>query len=228
MNRLKKYVAVSLVFHAVAVFALLDIGFSGKKTDASDVYEVAIVAGAPAGASASSGAGISQGKKFIYNKDNRKAALGEVKKERGLKETAPEISPADIKPEKPVESGPDMAGITGNKGQTARGPGPGGGLASETALWKARVKGMVEMLWKPPPEIEVMDLSLQTTYLLRISRTGELLQKKLLVSSGNAPFDRSILTSLNRVAHFPPPPPSLIAGQDWVEITMSFKPPKGA
>jgi TonB family protein len=84
------------------------------------------------------------------------------------------------------------------------------------------------MLWKPPPEMDIMDMSLQTTYLLRVSHDGELLQKKLLVSSGNTPFDRSILTALNKTTHFPPPPPGLIAGQDWVEITMSFKPPKGA
>jgi hypothetical protein len=95
-------------------------------------------------------------------------------------------------------------------------------------MWKARVRSMVENLWKTPPEIEGMDSSLQTTYLLRVSRTGELLQKKLMVSSGNVPFDRSILISLGRVSRLPQPPLVLIAGENWFEFTMSFTPPKGA
>jgi TonB family protein len=228
MGHLKKFVTISLVFHAIVVLSLVDVELSGKKVDTSDVYNVSIVAGAPAASSPS--AGIAQGRKFSYNKAERKATLGEVKKERGLKEAAPEISSKNIKPEEPVEPGPDIASSAGagNKGQAAKGQGQGGGSPSEIALWKVRVRGLVEMLWKPPPEIDIMDMSLQTTYLLRVSRDGELIQKKLLVSSGNAPFDRSILTALNKASHFPPPPPSLIAGQDWVEVTMSFKPPKGA
>ena len=58
--------------------------------------------------------------------------------------------------------------------------------------------------------------------LLRISRRGSLLQKKLLVSSGNVPFDRSILIALGRAIRFAAPPLILIAGEDWVEVTMSF------
>ena len=73
-----------------------------------------------------------------------------------------------------------------------------------------------------------MDMSLKTTYLLRVSRSGELLDKKLLVSSGNNPFDRSVLLALSSVSAFPVPPLALIAGRDAVEITMSFTPPKGA
>lgn len=83
------------------------------------------------------------------------------------------------------------------------------------------------VLWRTPPEIEQMDASLQTTYLLRVGRAGELLQKKLLVSSGNVPFDRSVLVALGRIGRFPQPPLVLIAGEDWVEVTMSFTPPKG-
>ena len=78
-----------------------------------------------------------------------------------------------------------------------------------------------------PPEISVMDTSLKTTHLLKISRSGELLDKKLLISSGNSPFDRSVHLALNSVTTLPPPPLVLIAGQSSVEVTMSFTPPKG-
>jgi hypothetical protein len=135
----------------------------------------------------------------------------------------------------PDEGGQDTssaADLTRSPVQTGTGTGaahgPGGGSSSEIAMWKARVRSMVENLWKTPPEIEGMDSSLQTTYLLRVSRTGELLQKKLMVSSGNVPFDRSILISLGRVSRLPQPPLVLIAGENWFEFTMSFTPPKGA
>jgi TonB family protein len=230
MGGLRTFLVVSLVCHLILILTLVDVGFSGKKFDSSDIYEVSIVAGIPAGgASASPTVGLPQGKRFIYNRGAQRASIGEIKKESALKETSPKLSPSDIKPMETDEAGPDMpeagSGVSG-VGPIARGP--AGGSTSEVALWKARVRSIVETLWKPPLEIETMDMSLQTTYLLRVSRAGELLQKKLLVSSGNAPFDRSVLTALGRVTHFPPPPLVLVAGEDWVEVTMSFTPPKGA
>jgi len=224
MGHLKKFVSISLVLHTLVIFALVDVGLTGRKSESTDVYNVSIVAGAPSAASAAPSGGT--GKKYVYNRSQRKATLGEVTKERGLRESAPEISPRNIKPEEPVERGPETASAaTVQKGQ---GTGPAGGSPSDSALWKLRVRGIVEMLWKTPPEIETMDLTLRTTYLLRVSRSGELLQKKLMVSSGNLPFDRSVLNALNRVNRFPPPPPSLSPGEDSVEVIMNFSPPKGA
>ncbi len=235
MRSLSKYIIISLICHAGLILALVDVRFSGKLPDTSEVYEVSIVAGMPAAtAGASQGVSIPQGKRFIAPKKAEKVSLGEVKKEKAATESSPTILPSDIKPETPVES-QDMP-YTGNlikpQGQPGAGSvqahGPVGGTSSEIALWKTKVRGMVEGLWKTPPEIENMDATLKTTYLLRISRTGELLQKKLLVSSGNVPFDRSILIALGRASRFAAPPLILIAGEDWVEVTMSFTPPKGA
>ena len=235
MRSLRKFIIISLICHAGLVLALVDVRFSGKLPDTADVYEVSIVAGMPAAApGASKNVSIPQGKKFIAPRKTEKVSLGEVKKEKATKESSPTLSPSDIKPEAPLES-QDMP-YTGNliKPQGLSGAdsgqahGPIGGTSSEIALWKTKVRGMVEGLWKTPPEIENMDATLQTTYLLRISRTGSLLQKKLLVSSGNVPFDRSILIALGRAIRFAAPPLILIAGEDWVEVTMSFTPPKGA
>lgn len=235
MQSLKKFLVISFMCHAVLMLALIEVHFFGKKTDTAEVYEVSIVAGAPAAGTTDAGTiSVPQGRKFIYTRKSERASLGEVKKERALKEGAPKLTPADIKPEAPVES--PEAGSTSSllKPQTPAGAGtaqahgPSGGTPTEIALWKTRVRGLVESLWKTPPEIESMDAGLQTTYLLRVSRSGELLQKKLLVSSGNVPFDRSILIALGRANRFPQPPLILIAGQDWVEVTMSFTPPKGA
>jgi len=162
--------------------------------------------------------------------------LGDVVKERPGDQKTPYL---DLAPKKEKEQRGDVDDTGGDADQitapsaSAQAQGgsparPGGGFAAEIMIWKTRVRGMVEGVWRTPPEVEVMDLTLQTTYLLRVSRTGELLQKKLLVSSGNSPFDRSVLVALSRIQRFPPPPPSLVAGGDWVEVTMSFTPPKGA
>ena len=235
MRSLRKFIIISLLCHAALILALVDVRFSGKLPDTAEVYEVSIVAGMPAAAAgASQNASVPQGKKFIVERKSKKVSLGEVKKEKATTESSPSLSPSDIKPEAPMES-QDMP-YTGNliKPQglpgAGTGPahGPAGGMSSEIALWKTKVRDMVEGLWKTPPEIENMDAKLQTTYLLRINRTGSLLQKKLLVSSGNVPFDRSILIALGRASRFAAPPLILIAGEDWVEVTMSFTPPKGA
>jgi hypothetical protein len=237
MVRLRKFVIISLACHLVLILAMVEVNWRGRKIDPAAVYEVAIVAGVPAAGSGSGSpetVSMPQGKRFIYTRGAKTASIGEVRKEQGGKEQAPEFSPSDIKPEAPADAPdmPDAASLI--KGQTKGSPGggtgrgPAGGIPSEIAIWKGRVRGMVEALWRTPPEIDEMDTSLQTTYLLRVGRAGELLQKKLLVSSGNVPFDRSVLVALGKISRFPQPPLVLIAGGDWVEVTMSFTPPKGA
>ena len=234
MQSLRNFLILSFICHLVLILTLVDIQFSGKKPDTSDVYEVSIIPGVPSsGEAASKSVSIPESKKFIFNKKSEHVSLGEVKKERALKEGPPKLSPLEMRRETPDEGGQDTssaADLSRSPVQTGTGAahGPGGGSSSEIALWKARVRSMVENLWKTPPEIEGMDSSLQTTYLLRVSRTGDLLQKKLMVSSGNVPFDRSILIALGRVSRLPQPPLVLIAGEDWFEFTMSFTPPKGA
>jgi hypothetical protein len=84
-------------------------------------------------------------------------------------------------PQEQTQESPDAAGLI----KVPRGACSGGGRdgaaavsSSETALWKTRVRGMVEALWRTPPRSRVMDVSLKTTYLLRVGRSGELLQKR--------------------------------------------------
>ncbi|HQI81573.1 MAG TPA: TonB C-terminal domain-containing protein [Deltaproteobacteria bacterium] len=216
------------------ILAMVEIHVTGRKLDPTSVYEVSIVAGPPS-ARAGQPAGVSTGrvKKYVFTRSQKAATFGEVRKEREGRDQVPEFSPADIRPESPgmTQDMPDAADLIRGQARDAAGAsqGPAGaGVSSEILIWKTRVRGMVESLWRTPPEIETMDHGLKTTYLLRVGRAGELLQKKLLVSSGNVPFDRSILAALGKVTRFPVPPLALIAGEDWVEVTISFMPPKGA
>ena len=72
-----------------------------------------------------------------------------------------------------------------------------------------------------------LDANLKTTYELRISREGDLLARRLMVSSGNRPYDRSVLLALERVKHLPPPPLAVMAGKQWELFVISFSPPLG-
>lgn len=233
-----RYLAISAVCHLALLIALLGVVSGGTKADSQTVYEVAIVGGLPQGSPESAGVaagGAPSGttKRFVYTRRSSPASLGEIGKERAGRERAPELAPSPDRERPPAaEIAGDAADLikapaTAGQPTPGRGYQTGTGGGSEIALWKARVRGMVEAVWRTPPEVEVMDPSLQTTYLLRVGRSGELLQKKLLVSSGNAPFDRSVLVALGRIPRFPPPPLVLIASEDWVEVTMSFTPPKG-
>ena len=230
------FIGISVVCHALLLAALVDLDFSRAQMTDYDVYEVSIVSSAPAAGHARTSVKTSGTKKYVYRKGADSSSISTVKRDKALKDHTPELSPSQIAPVKPKEAGTlDDGGYPVEEDlQHPREYQPGGSLTGAAALpnpvgvWKSQVLALVQSLWKTPPEISIMDMSLKTTYLLRVSRSGELLDKKLLVSSGNNPFDRSVLLALSSVSAFPVPPLALIAGRDAVEITMSFTPPKGA
>lgn len=244
MKRLSGYTGISLLAHFLFILAMVDVSFSPRDDlSAFDVYEVDIVTSVPSAGKAAAPRGTapsgqSSAKKYVYQRGSDQSSISGIKKEQGPKENAPELSARDLEPleVKEQEKGwedaapevaangapPDTGGTA--PGRLGRGPGESSNLV---AVWKTQVKMVVDSVWKTPPEISVMDASLKTTYLLKISRSGELLDKKLLISSGNGPFDRSVHLALSNVTKLPHPPLVLIAGHESVEVTMSFTPPKG-
>lgn len=244
MKRLSGYTGISLLAHFLFILALVDVSFSPRDDlSAFDVYEVDIVTSVPSAGKAAlsqgtATSGQSSTKKYVYHKGSDQSGISGIRKEQGPKEKAPELTAKDLEPLEVKEQErawddtapeaaaggppPDTGGTS--PGRLGRGPGESSNLVS---VWKAQVKMVVDSVWKTPPEISVMDTSLKTTYLLKISRGGELLDKKLLISSGNGPFDRSVHLALSSVSKLPQPPLILIAGQSSVEVTMSFTPPKG-
>lgn len=236
------FVGISFICHLVFILAVVDIDFSQKDITSYDVYEVSIVSSVPSVKQPGTSVKISGGKKYVYRKGSDQSALSGIKKEKALKDHAPELSPDDIEPVKREDDEllPETDSVREDsfssemkKYESAL----TGDLQSNSLtqlstnpvnLWKARVRSLVNNRWKTPPEISIMDMSLKTTYLLRISRNGELLDKRLLVSSGNSPFDRSVFLALNSIQRLPNPPLVLIAGRSDVEVTMSFTPPEGA
>lgn len=237
MRRLRWYIVISFFFHLVFVLAMVDIDFSAKDEQAYDVYEVEIVAQAPSRVRASAPkAAVSPA--YIDKKTDTPKSISEINKEKALPDISPVLSPSKIEPQpgnrEEQDDFPDTKNEAPSQSQVHSpdtGQGKGGAVAADQssyllALWKSQVMSLVQRVWKAPPEIALIDKSLKTTYLLRISRNGELMDKRLLISSGSGPYDRSVHLALSSLKRLPQPPLFMVAGQDSVEVTMSFTPPK--
>jgi len=229
MKKLRWHHWTSIGLHLLLIISMVEIQLTPRDTTAMDVYEVDIVTDVPSKPMPDSGR---SAPKFV-NRTQAPRALDSIQKEKALPDTAPELLPSKIEPPKFEEPEPDLPPQPRHEAPPVTGPGRQGRptldeTAQQMALWKSQVRSLVERVWKTPPEIAYMDMSLKTTYMLRISRSGELLDRRLLISSGNTPFDRSIQMALSSLKRLPQPPLALVGGRDSVEVTMSFNPPKGA
>lgn len=239
MRSLRWYIGISLFFHLVFVVAMVDIDFSPKDRPVYDVYEVDIVAEAPSSVRTSAPKATANAKNINMKTDTPKT-ISEINREKTLPNITPELSPSKIEPQpasrEEHDDFPDAKDDAsshshGQAHSPDTGQGKTGGMDQSSyllALWKSQVMSLVQRVWKAPPEIALIDKSLKTTYLLRISRSGDLMDKRLLISSGNSPYDRSVHLALSSLKRLPQPPLFMVAGQDSVEVTMSFTPPKGA
>jgi len=236
IKRLRWYNWTSIGMHLLLLVALIDIQFAAKEMPSMDVYDVDIVTDVPSSARSAPNAG-----KAIpehVRKGEAPKSLDAIQKEKAFPDARPELLPSNIEPPRQEEQEtepppqPKAEAPSRNAAQPVAGPGRQGQVTDESAylvgLWKSQVKSLVDRVWKTPPEIASVDMSLKTTYILRISRNGDLLDKRLLVSSGNNPFDRSIQMALSSLRKLPQPPLVLLGGRGDVEVTMSFTPPKGA
>jgi outer membrane biosynthesis protein TonB len=236
IKKLRWYNWTSIGMHLLLLLALVDIQFSPKPLPSFDTYEVDIVTDVPNAAMPAPNAG--KAIPDFSRKSDALKSLDAIQKEKALPDAKAELMPSKIEPPKQEEQAyeppqlPKAETPPRATAQPTAGPGRQGNPTDENAYlvgkWKSQVKGLVDRVWKTPPEIAAMDMSLKTTYILRISRTGDLLDRKLLISSGNSPFDRSIQLALGSLKRLPQPPLVLLGGQDSVEVTMSFTPPKGA
>lgn len=202
------------MLHAVLILTFIVIHPNDMAISTSQIYEVSLVTNVPLGGTVESrGDPFSQNKKFLRNIFEH-ASLDDVEKEQSLQDNNSAI---DNQSMSDAGSSPQFIGQTEGVSYI-----PGSADPYEIALWKTRARSMVETLWKSLPEDTELKTSLQTTYLLMVSRTGEVLEKKLLVSSGNETFDQSILLALSKISRLPPPPLVLIAGDESVDVPMSF------
>lgn len=236
MRKLRWYIGISLLFHLLFIMAMVDVDFSPKDKPGYEVYEVDIVAQAPSSVRAPASREAAS-PKYVNDKTDTPKSISEINKEKALPDVTPEIAPSKIEPQsasREEDPFPETKSETPAR-NPAHSPGAGQARAGSPdqsayllALWKSQVMYQVQRVWKAPSEIAFIDRTLKTTYLIRISRNGDILDKRLIISSGNSPYDRSINLALGSLKRLPQPPLFLIAGKESEEITMSFTPPKGA
>jgi hypothetical protein len=211
----KKYLTLSIFLHAMFVLILLQAYSSSGRDMPLQVIEVSIVNGISSGGSDGMKSGsIRQARNAIVND----ISLSEVEKEKPVPVSDPDLLSSEIN-----------APSTGRDGQTgfmeeAKGSGRfPKGAPYEINQWRSRVQGIVVSSMQKP--VAKNAASLQTTCLLMVSRSGELLRQQLVKSSGNDLFDSQVKASLGKVGHLPPPPLVLIAGAESIDVMMSFTTP---
>ncbi len=227
------FIAVSLILHGALVVGLVDFGSAGRKSPAAAVYEVSIVGAVPAaayspGRVAGKGAAARSGKKFVRHSGKATRDLGDVRKERSIKDGNSEPQISDVEQDVPEFEIEDDFRFSDSVNAS---PGAVGSNAAGTAtaegIWAGRVRAVVWQVWKFPPELTSLDTAINVTYLIKVGRNGDLLERDLVLSSGNKPFDRSVMLALNKIKRLPVPPVQLLAGRDRCEILMNFSPPQG-
>ncbi len=224
MAGLGKFIAISLVIHILFLSVLLGIKTQAEPVGSS-VYEVSIISLPRLGNNNVKRA------KMVYSKGvsiNRlhvhKEILRGPGKEMTINKGTINIKSPEIKLPKYMTA---MAGTTG-PGHTLHIPSEKTGLSNGTmggndiAMYKLLIRDVIRKRWKVPPEIAVSRNPLKASYMIKISRDGHVLDKKLIMTSGNQPYDLSILMALNSITSLPVPPLRLIAGSDTLEIIMTF------
>ncbi len=89
--------------------------------------------------------------------------------------------------------------------------------ATKNEEWAGNVMLRLKQVWQLPQDQHI-NPDLKVTYIIKISKTGEIISKKMIISSGNKAYDSSVETALSKIK-LPPPPD----GKD--EYTITFVTP---
>jgi hypothetical protein len=215
MRRFHVFLAISLLLH-IGLFAALALpGFSSRAKAVPVVYEVDIVPGPPG--AAVSGGGL---KNFSMPSPAPKIRdFGEISKDVPVNERLSKLPEPDLDSEPARPSTSSQQGQQNRQGNAETSGESGYGEVARNQAWAGIVIARFRQVWQIPEGVTISP-NLKATYDIRISRSGDIISKKLVVSSGNRPYDRSVEIALSRIK-LPPPP----GGKD--EWTLTFVPPYG-
>ncbi|MEN9800335.1 MAG: hypothetical protein RL653_4032 [Pseudomonadota bacterium] len=153
-----------------------------------------------------------------------------------LEEEVPAPRPTAKEKPSPDESRKKLLGAFDRLGRTPRAPPEEaeGALDGEVdgdaarqegdrylGLVSARVKRHYDVSETISPDKRI---SLRAEVFIRISRTGDVMDAKLVRASGNDLFDAAVLAAVKRAAPLPPPPALLVNEFQREGVTMVFKP----
>lgn len=87
----------------------------------------------------------------------------------------------------------------------------------DDSLWVENAMIRFKHVWHLP-QGQKFSPDMKVTYTIKISQSGEIISKKMIVSSGNKAYDRSVETALNNIKL----PPAPDGKYEW---TITFVPP---
>ena len=251
MIRFTRFVVISFVLHFILFFALIDINPSGAQHDLAlaGIYEVSIVSEDEIGTITGSA---QTWQKVIRESVEKVKGLSAVEREAIISENMPSLSPKELNPPKTESTLPSNYAseilksidkridfsqttdptsnaisslsseipVSSQKGDTKGGTNKA--QDDQTNIYKARIKEIIKGYWKTPPEIAFLRRTLKATYMMSIVKNGEVVDRKLVSSSGNNAFDASIFRALENVKNLPSPPPSLVSADRTLDIVITF------
>lgn len=222
-------VIVSIGLHLLAVVIFLNIGAERERPLPPNVYQVALVAAPPGALSGGQAEGVGAGRpKFVRTGQEVSRELGHVgKSSASIAHSQPSALPSGL----PSPHTPDYGADYGDEPSSSAGRRGGGGGTPNASLvdstaWQERVRAAMTRVWRFPPELERLDPNLMVTCTLTVNRSGALLGGRILVTSGNAPFDRSVDRALRSIRYLPAPPEGLMVGRSQFSFSMTFLPPE--
>lgn len=234
----KSSYGISIAFHLILVSCIVYSVGIPVKSPSQGLYMVDIVAAYPSTGKDRDSGGMQDVESDVDEWNVKPKMLGGVEKENALPQYLPDNGSTKVEPledaqqepqKESLPAPPDAAVSYSLSPATADHGKPGNpfGPINPTAFWKQQIMDLVEGNIMVPADALLDDRHPRTTCLLRISKMGELLEKEILVSSGNNLFDRFVLQTLDDVKRLPLPPRAMIAGQSSIEVTVSFSPPGG-
>jgi TonB family protein len=215
MRKFHVFLAISLLLHIGLFAALVLPDFTSRPKTAPIVYEVDIVPGVP-------GTSVSGGKYRNFSMPSSAPKIkdfGEISRDVPVSDGQSELPSPDLDSEPSRSSGAEQPGQLDRQGDSDSSGGSAYGEVARKEAWIGIVMARFKNVWQIPEGVPIRS-NLQATYTIRISSSGDIISRKLLVSSGNRPFDRSVEIALSRIK-LPPPP----GGR--YEWTLSFVPPYG-
>jgi TonB family protein len=216
MRRFHVFLAISLLLH-IGLFAAVALpGFSPKGKTVSVVTEVDLVSGPPSGAV--SGGGL---KNLAMPSPVPKIRdFGEISKDVPVNERLSKLPEPDLDSEPASPSTSPQQGHQSRQGNADSSGGNAYGEVARNVIWKGIVIRKFQEVWQIPEGVPISP-NLQAMYRIGLSRSGNIISIKLMGSSGNRPYDRSVEIALDKIKQVPPPPGGK---DDWIFI---FVPPYG-
>jgi outer membrane biosynthesis protein TonB len=240
MTRFAKFITISLLLHLSLFFILIDINpfDSDGGLMLGSIYEVSIVSEEDM----ASAIGNSQPWQKIIRENSEKAKeLPDATKEISAQEKISDFSLGKIEPPKTESTSrsdysssiiksfdkktENTTKTSTDTLSTSKPSGKGGSSKTQDkqiGIYKAKVKEIIRRHWKTPPEVAFSRKTLKSTYMMSIVKNGEIVDKKMISSSGNTSFDSSILAALNSVERLPAPPSLLIEDARTLDIVITF------